>query len=110
MTSDPGTRKHTLNFFVQRVDEYIILGALPTPSQIKRLHKDENVDIVINMCCEFPGYENLYKELNIIQIRLETPDFCIPSLDSIHDGINEIIELKQKMPKSSIYLHCKGWI
>lgn len=86
----------------------MILGALPTPSQIRQLHKNENVDIVINMCSEFPGYEKLYKELDIIQIRLETPDFCVPSLDSIQDGIHEIIELKQKMPKSNIYLHCKG--
>ncbi|KAI8095617.1 protein-tyrosine phosphatase-like protein [Thamnidium elegans] len=91
-----------------RVDQYIILGALPTPSQIKRLHKEEKVDVVINMCSEFPGYEKLYKELNITQIRLETPDFCIPSLDSIESGINQIVALKQQLPKSSIYLHCKA--
>lgn len=90
------------------MDDFIILGALPTPSQIKQLHKNENVDIVINMCSEFPGYEKLYKDLDIIQIRLETPDFCVPSLDSIQDGINEIVKLKQRMPKSNIYLHCKG--
>lgn len=90
------------------MDSYIILGALPTPTQIKRLHKEEHVDIVINMCNEFPGYEKLYKDLNIIQIRLETPDFCIPSLDLMEKGMNEIIALKQKLPKSSIYLHCKG--
>ncbi|GAA5810356.1 hypothetical protein MFLAVUS_003777 [Mucor flavus] len=91
-----------------RVDQYIILGALPTPSQIKRLHKEEKVDVIINMCSEFPGYEKLYKELNITQIRLETPDFCIPSLDSIESGINQIVALKQQLPKSSIYLHCKA--
>ncbi|GAA5804283.1 hypothetical protein HPULCUR_009770 [Helicostylum pulchrum] len=91
-----------------RVDQYIILGALPTPSQIKRLHKEEKVDVVINLCSEFPGYEKLYKELNITQIRLETPDFCIPSLDSIESGINQIVTLKQQLPKSSIYLHCKA--
>lgn len=91
-----------------RIDDTIILGALPTPSQIKTLKKEERVDIVINLCIEFPGYEKLYKDLNITQIRLETPDFCIPSLDMIQKGIGEIVKLKEKNPKSCIYLHCKG--
>jgi atypical dual specificity phosphatase len=91
-----------------RVDDYIILGALPTPTQIKKLHVQEKVDTIVNLCKEFPGYEKLYKELDILQIRLETPDFSIPSIDLIHQGICEIIKQKQDKPKSTIYLHCKG--
>lgn len=91
-----------------RVDDYIILGALPTPTQIKKLHNQEKVDTIVNLCLEFPGYEKLYRDLDITQIRLETPDFSIPSIDLIHRGICEIIKRKQDRPKSTIYLHCKG--
>jgi atypical dual specificity phosphatase len=90
------------------VDNYIILGALPTPSQIKKLHHQDKVDTVVNLCSEFPGYEKLYQELNIRQIRLETPDFSIPSIELIRKGIDKIICRKQEKPKSTIYLHCKG--
>lgn len=92
------------------MDDYIILGALPTPSQIKTLHHQEKVDTVVNLCCEFPGYEKLYKELNIQQIRLETADFSIPSIELIRKGIDEIVNRKQEKPKSTMYLHCKGRI
>ncbi|KAI8885545.1 phosphatases II, partial [Backusella circina FSU 941] len=86
-----------------RIDARLILGALPTPSQIKKLHAVENVSTIINMCAEFPGYERLYHELNIKQIRLETPDFTLPTLHSIHAAINEI-----NQSSSSVYLHCKA--
>lgn len=91
-----------------RVDDTIILGALPTPSQIRKLHKEYHVNVIVNMCAEFPGYEKLYDELSIRQIRLETADFCIPSLDIIHKGIKEITDIKQNQPKTPIYLHCKA--
>ena len=96
------------NAAIYRLDDTIILGALPTPSQIKKLHKEENVNFIINMCAEFPGYEKLYHELGMKQICLETPDFTIPSLGSIKTGLIEIMEIKEKLPTSSIYLHCKG--
>jgi atypical dual specificity phosphatase len=56
------------------------------------------------MCAEFPGYERLYHELNIKQIRLETPDFTLPSLHAIHTAINEITQSSS----STVYLHCKA--
>ncbi|KAG1479719.1 hypothetical protein G6F57_005928 [Rhizopus arrhizus] len=90
-----------------RIDDTIILGALPTPSQMKRLHQKERVQVVVNLCQEFPGYEKIYKELKIEQIRLETPDFCVPTLDAIERGIKKILEVKEK-GNVSIYLHCKA--
>ncbi|KAI9480656.1 MAG: protein-tyrosine phosphatase-like protein [Benjaminiella poitrasii] len=96
-----------------RIDDLIILGALPTPTLIKELHQRKNVNTIINLCAEFPGYEKLYSELNIKQIRLETNDFTMPSLDAIHKGIDEIISIKNKQQASpennnTIYLHCKA--
>lgn len=74
---------------------------------MKRLHQKERVQVVVNLCQEFPGYEKIYKELKIEQIRLETPDFCVPTLDAIERGIKKILEVKEK-GNVSIYLHCKG--
>ncbi|CEI99613.1 hypothetical protein RMCBS344292_13697 [Rhizopus microsporus] len=91
-----------------RIDNVIILGALPTPSLIKSLHKHENVKAVINLCEEFPGYDRIYEQCMIKQVRLETPDFCIPSLETIEKGIQQIHEIIQNDEKSSIYLHCKA--
>ncbi|KAI9260259.1 protein-tyrosine phosphatase-like protein [Sporodiniella umbellata] len=91
-----------------RIDPYLILGALPTPSQIKSLKRHEKVIAVVNMCQEFPGYEKVYKELKINQIRLETPDFCIPALETIEYGVQKMIEIQQKTEGASVYLHCKA--
>ncbi|CAO3657932.1 unnamed protein product [Rhizopus stolonifer] len=91
-----------------RIDENLILGALPTPSQIKSLHRQEKVVAVINLCQEFPGYENVYKELKIEQIRLETPDFCIPTIETIQYGVQKMMGIEQKIKGASIYLHCKA--
>lgn len=81
---------------------------MPTPTQVKSLHKQAKVDTIVNLCAEFPGYEKLYSDLNITQIRLETPDFTVPALDTIHRGIDAIIQRIREKPKNSIYLHCKG--
>ncbi|KAI8378481.1 protein-tyrosine phosphatase-like protein [Blakeslea trispora] len=91
-----------------RIDDHLILGALPTPSQVKKLRRQENVDTVINLCAEFPGYKKLYKELDIQQIRLGIPDYSIPPIDSIQRIIQEIDYRKQQNPKGTIYLHCKA--
>ncbi|OBZ90194.1 Phosphatidylglycerophosphatase and protein-tyrosine phosphatase 1 [Choanephora cucurbitarum] len=91
-----------------RIDGHLILGALPTPSQIKTLRRQENVDTVINLCAEFPGYKKLYKELDIQQIRLGIPDYSIPPVESIQHIIQQIDDRKQQNPKSTIYLHCKA--
>ncbi|KAI8977319.1 protein-tyrosine phosphatase-like protein [Mycotypha africana] len=91
-----------------KIDDYIILGALPTPIQVRALHQHENVETIVNLCAEFPGYQKLYRRLQITQIRLETPDFAIPNLDTLLNGVEKIVEMKKRKPKSMIYLHCKA--
>ncbi|ORY98546.1 protein-tyrosine phosphatase-like protein [Syncephalastrum racemosum] len=90
-----------------RIDETIILGALPTPSHIKELHSREGVSAVVNLCAEFPGYKDLYKELHIRQIRLPTTDFTIPDLASIEIGLDTLMEIIESQ-KGSVYVHCKA--
>ncbi|KAI8980241.1 protein-tyrosine phosphatase-like protein [Pilobolus umbonatus] len=91
-----------------KIDDTIILGALPTPSLIRKLHKEDHVDTIVNMCSEFPGYEMLYSILDIHQIRIKTSDFTVPSIDSIQTGIDEINRVKREHPNTMIYLHCKA--
>jgi len=51
-----------------RVDERVILGALPLTSQLKNLARIERVTGVLNMCDEFPGRTE-YAQLGIRQLR-----------------------------------------
>jgi atypical dual specificity phosphatase len=90
-----------------RIDKYLILGALPTPPQIKKLHQEEKLHTVINMCAEFPGYRSLYEELGIRQICLETADYSVPTLEDIQHGAAILVDAAEKN-QGTIYLHCKG--
>lgn len=85
----------------------MILGALPTPLQIKELHQNQNLQIVINLCAEFPGYLGLYNELGIRQICLETADFTVPSLEKIEVGVDAMIDAAENK-EGTVYIHCKG--
>ncbi|KAG2176975.1 hypothetical protein INT43_007629 [Umbelopsis isabellina] len=90
-----------------RIDECLILGALPTPPQIKKLHQEEKLHTVINLCAEFPGYRSLYEELGIRQIHLKTADFTVPSFEDIQYGAAILVDAAEKN-QGSIYLHCKA--
>lgn len=90
-----------------RIDELVILGALPTPTQIKEMQQQQNLKTVVNLCAEFPGYRGLYEELDIYQLRFETADYTVPSLDKIEAGVSAIMEIAEH-GDGSVYIHCKG--
>ncbi|KAI7858086.1 protein-tyrosine phosphatase-like protein [Circinella umbellata] len=91
-----------------RIDRYVFLGALPTPTHIKQLHSKERVCAVVNLCAEFPGYKNLYDELCIKQTLLPTSDFTIPNLDYIEQGVEDILDTIEQHKEGTVYLHCKA--
>ncbi|KAI9322418.1 protein-tyrosine phosphatase-like protein [Dichotomocladium elegans] len=91
-----------------RLDQYVLLGALPTPTHVRQLHSRERVIAIVNLCAEFPGYRQLYSSLGIEQIRLATSDFTIPSYDSIELGVESICRLLRENEGCSVYVHCKA--
>ncbi|CDS03063.1 hypothetical protein LRAMOSA00465 [Lichtheimia ramosa] len=92
-----------------RIDQHVLIGALPTPTHIKQLSSRERVVGIINLCAEFPGYHHLYDELGIQQIRLITSDFTIPSYDNIEQGVDSILKIiQQEDDQRCVYIHCKA--
>eukprot|EP00967_Tisochrysis_lutea_P155717 scaffold312268_cov35-Tisochrysis_lutea.AAC.4 len=73
----PDTRR-----WYDRVDERVILGALPLRSQLHALTSLERVTGVLNMCDEFAGNEE-YERMGIRQLRLPTMDYCSPSAQQV---------------------------
>ena len=88
-----------------RVDEHLVLGALPLARDVPGL-RDEGVTGVINTCEEYAGPVAAYEGSGIEQLRLPTIDFTHPSLESVQQGV-AFIE-KHAALGDSVYVHCKA--
>ena len=88
-----------------RVDEHLILGALPFKRDAAALQR-QGVTGVINMCEEYPGPTARYKQLGIEQLWLPTVDFNHPSEEFVESGA-EFIERHAKSG-GTVYVHCKA--
>eukprot|EP00731_Ephydatia_muelleri_P014822 Em0008g542a len=94
-----------------RIDETVILGALPFRSQTKELVEKENVRAVIsyNEAYELSYFTNSKKEWadhGVEQHWFSTVDFDPPSIPNIWAGL-KVIDLHKKR-KESVYVHCKA--
>jgi atypical dual specificity phosphatase len=88
-----------------QVDDGLWLGAMPMPSDAKRL-RQLGITGVINMCQEYPGPIAQYSELGIEQLHLPTVDFHPPTLKMIQQGVAFI---KQQIDAGgAVYVHCKA--
>lgn len=91
--------------WLDRIDDHILLGAMPMRSDVARL-ATEGVTAVVNMCKEYPGPLDLYEKYGIEQLWLPTVDFNPPSLADVEKGVQFI---HQKIASGgSIYIHCKA--
>jgi len=88
-----------------RVDQYVILGALPV-SRVLPSFQAEAVRGVINMCEEFAGPLSAYERMGIRQLHLPTIDFSPPALKDIERGVAFIEEHAAR--KETVYVHCKA--
>jgi len=88
-----------------RIDEHVLIGALPFPSDVRRLHR-VGVRGVVNTCEEYAGPSRLYANLGISQLRVRTIDFTAPSLDCVERAV-EFIE-SHATRGESVYVHCKA--
>lgn len=88
-----------------RVDEFVLLGAMPMRRDVKPLY-DLGVRGVINMCKEYAGPTDLYQTLGIRQLWLPTVDFNPPTLEDVSEGVEFLQEMV--LSKQSVYVHCKA--
>ncbi|XP_054474807.1 phosphatidylglycerophosphatase and protein-tyrosine phosphatase 1 [Anoplopoma fimbria] len=104
--------KMTSRRWFDRVDETVILGALPFRSITKQLVETENVRGVITMNEE---YETKYfcnsaeewQAAGVEQLRLSTVDLTgVPSLENLCRGVE--FAMQQREQGSSVYVHCKA--
>ncbi|XP_044263645.1 phosphatidylglycerophosphatase and protein-tyrosine phosphatase 1 [Tribolium madens] len=102
-----------------RIDDNVILGALPFPSLTRRLLEEENVKGVISMNEDYELFlANNGKRWNAYGVeflQLATTDiFATPCQQKLNDGVSFIYRVVNKEPelgepkKPTVYVHCKA--
>jgi len=88
-----------------RVDEKVILGALPFSWDVAVMQK-EGVTAVVNTCDEYAGPRRAYQRAGIVQLRVPTVDFTHPGL---HDVERAVKFVSQHVDRGgSVYVHCRA--
>ncbi len=88
-----------------RVDDHVILGAVPFRSDVDLLH-GEGVAGVINTCHEYGGPCTDYERVGIVQLHLPTIDFTPPTLEDVTKGVEFIRQHAES--GRTVYVHCKA--
>jgi len=88
-----------------RIDNYLILGALPLGSTVAEL-KSEGVQAVVNTCDEYKGPITAYDKHDIKQLWIPVVDFTSPSVSQIETAVAYIE--KHTKNGQTVYLHCKA--
>lgn len=95
-----------------RLDETVLLGALPLRSIMKTLVEKENVKAMVTMNESFelkyftPSEKEL-SDLSIERLHLSTPDLtATPTQEQITRAVKFIMHHKEK--QNSVYVHCKA--
>ena len=88
-----------------RIDEHIVLGALPFPSDVPKLAQ-LGVTGVINTCREYPGPLQAYQKHGITQLHIPIVDFVHPTLKEVETGLEFIRQ--RAAGGESVYVHCKA--
>ncbi|MDP6444747.1 MAG: phosphatidylglycerophosphatase and protein-tyrosine phosphatase 1 family protein [Pirellulaceae bacterium] len=88
-----------------RVDDHVLIGALPFASDVPRL-REEGVRAVVNTCEEYGGPVAAYDRAEIEQLRTPTIDFTHPSLESVVRAVDFISAWAEK--GHATYVHCKA--
>nr|CAG4652272.1 EOG090X0GSS [Triops cancriformis] len=95
-----------------RMDDTVILGALPFRSMTQQLTRDEKVKGVVSMNEDyelklFSNSREEWKAAGVEFLQLSTTDiFEAPSQDKLKEGVQFIEQLKRD--GSSVYVHCKA--
>uniref|UniRef100_U3JV79 Phosphatidylglycerophosphatase and protein-tyrosine phosphatase 1 n=1 Tax=Ficedula albicollis TaxID=59894 RepID=U3JV79_FICAL len=104
----PGSRRP----WFHRIDEAVLLGALPLRGRIRRLVAEENVRGVVTLT---EDYETRFlcfspqewEAMGVEQLRLSTVDLTgVPTLENLQKGVEFI--LRHRARGNSVYVHCKA--
>ena len=95
----------TVRRWWDRIDEHVVLGALPFSRDVSPLH-EIGVRGVVNTCKEYAGPINAYHQTGIEHLRVPTVDFTPPTLAHVDKSLH----LMRRMANSghSTYVHCKA--
>ncbi|GFO45835.1 protein tyrosine phosphatase, mitochondrial 1 [Plakobranchus ocellatus] len=95
-----------------RLDETVLLGALPLRSIMKTLVEKENVKAMVTMNESYelkyftPSQKEL-SDLGIERLHLSTPDLTgTPTLEQLEQAVKFILSERDK--QNSVYVHCKA--
>jgi atypical dual specificity phosphatase len=89
-----------------RIDEHVVLGAMPFARDVKKMSEQENVKAVVNTCEEYNGPVNQYQEFGIDQFRMPTIDFTHPAYEDVCQAVEFVQDHAQQ--GHSVYIHCKA--
>ncbi|XP_030055349.1 phosphatidylglycerophosphatase and protein-tyrosine phosphatase 1-like [Microcaecilia unicolor] len=95
-----------------RIDETILVGALPFRGMSQQLVEEENVRGVITMNEEYETWlwcntAEEWQALGVEQLRLSTVDLTgVPTLENLEKGVK--FALKHRQHGNSVYIHCKA--
>ncbi|XP_058484614.1 phosphatidylglycerophosphatase and protein-tyrosine phosphatase 1 [Solea solea] len=104
--------KVTSRRWFDRVDETVVLGALPFRSMTRQLVETENIRGVITMNEDyetkfFCNTSEEWQAAGVEQLRLSTVDITgVPTLENLHRGVEFALQHRDK--GSSVYIHCKA--
>lgn len=95
----------TVRRWWDRVDDHVVLGALPFGRDVGSLH-ELGVRGVVNTCKEYAGPILAYQQRGIEHLRVPTIDFTPPTLQQVDEGLT----LMRRMATDghSTYVHCKA--
>ncbi|ESN90425.1 hypothetical protein HELRODRAFT_70925 [Helobdella robusta] len=96
-----------------RVDDVVILGALPFRSYNHELVNEGVKGVVTALEPHETKYwfntKEEWRSIGIEQLVLSTPDwFSVPSDQQIKEGVDFILKFKDRKPPKSVYVHCKA--
>lgn len=88
-----------------RIDDTLIVGAMPMVSDVAEL-AGEGVVGVVNTCDEYAGPDEAYQQYGIEQLRVPTVDFTHPSLESVTRAVDFMERVTAN--GGTVYVHCKA--
>jgi len=87
------------------LDDSVLLGVIPSRRDISRLH-ELGIGAIVNLCEEFAGHEAEMAARGMEQLRLPTPDYCLPGEADLLRGMSFIT--RHVAAGRKVYLHCKA--